>query len=607
LSELPNVPGYRILSVVGRGAMATVYRAEQERLQKNVALKIMDPVVAEDEEYRERFLREARAAAKLNHQNLVRALDAGCAGGFYYIAMELVEGRDLRKKIEEEGALTEKEAFPIAISVCHALEEASRHGIVHRDVKPENILLAPDGSVKLTDLGLAKVRGEDVTLTKKGLTVGTVAYFAPEQALGQPDLDVRTDLYALGATLYAAVSGELPFGRGENVPETMQRILTEPPPSLADIAPGVSEPGRLVIDRLMEKDRKKRPQTAREAIRILEQALAGEIPGAFLAEKKVESARQSARKSIRRAQLGPKSTGAGVVAIVGVAIAALAAIAVLSRHEKEPEPQVASVTQPPPPPPPRPAPPPPPPPAPLPVEPPPPPPSEDPVEPPPAPPAPTIGEPPTEDSPDPGSLAKLVKGTVEIGEGGVATLRYETLDEAALADFEVEGVAPEVAAGALVWKLGPGKKASLKHKVVFVPPVSLAYDLTVVEKAAKAHFETVLEDAKGGGVASCGGARIGVWENGAPGKRLAGSEAAESLFAQGGKHRVELEFKADKTIGTLDGTERCRATVFAPLAGRPGLDLLGGARIEVRRLRIQGKVSRAWLKAALAPAGEAPK
>src|SRR2546421_12983322 len=102
--------------------MATVYRAEQERLRKTVALKVMDPVVAGDEEYRERFLREARAAAKLNHQNLVRALDAGCSGGFYFIAMELVEGVDLRKKIEEEGALPEKEALGIAISVCHALE-----------------------------------------------------------------------------------------------------------------------------------------------------------------------------------------------------------------------------------------------------------------------------------------------------------------------------------------------------------------------------------------------------------------------------------------------------------------------------------------------------
>src|SRR5437879_5840113 len=124
--------------------MATVYRAQHERLGKTVALKVMDEVVAEDDEYRERFLREARAAAKLNHQNLVRALDSGCANGVYYLAMELVEGDDLRRRIEQEGKIQEHVALKISLSVAHALEEASRNGIVHRDVKPENILLAPD-------------------------------------------------------------------------------------------------------------------------------------------------------------------------------------------------------------------------------------------------------------------------------------------------------------------------------------------------------------------------------------------------------------------------------------------------------------------------------
>jgi serine/threonine-protein kinase len=624
--------------------MAAVYRAEQERLKKTVALKVMDPLVAEDEEYRERFLREARAAAKLNHQNLVRALDAGCAGGFYYIAMELVEGVDLRKRIEDEGPLPEREALQIAIAVCHALDEASRHGIVHRDVKPENILLAREGVVKLTDLGLAKVRGEDVTLTKKGLTVGTVAYFAPEQALGQPDLDVRTDLYALGATLYAAVSGELPFGRGDNVPETMQRILTEPPPSLREIAPDVSDPTRLVIERFMEKDRKRRPQTAREAIRQLESAVAGEVPGVILAEQRVESARQSARKSLRRNAQGPRATtGVGLAVGVVAAAAALIAAPVILRHEAPatsepvgatapvgvasargpsvasavPTPSPAVVAHPAP--------------SAVPVSPGgpdakppedaelhPPAPDEaveaarsDPPAPPPAsaPPAlPADAAPPAApavDVPlDAETLGKLVHAKVEVEKTGLAVLRYDALDAAALADFEAEGPAPEPASGALVWKLGPGKRATWKHRVVLGPPVSIAFDLLVSEQAAKARFETVFAGASGAGLGSCGGARLDAWEGGAATKRLAGSEAAESLFAQGARHRVEVALEATAASGKLDGTERYRVEASPPLAASVRFEITGGVKVELRHLRIRGRIDKAWLRAATGGAAE---
>lgn len=327
--------------------MATVYRAQHERLGKTVALKVMDPVVAEDDEYRERFLREARAAAKLNHQNLVRALDSGFADGVYYIAMELVEGDDLRRRIEAENRIAEHVALKIALSVAHALEEASRHGIVHRDVKPENILLAQDGTVKLADLGLAKVKDEDGTLTKRGLTVGTVAYFAPEQALGQPDLDVRTDIYALGATLYAALSGELPFGRGENAPETMKRILTEPPPALSEIAPWTTPQARALVEKFMEKDRKKRPQTAREAVRLIEACQRGEMPGTRPASGPASarkshktsgrgSGRNSRRKTVEMAAHRPRRVGFGVVAAVVFGVLAVGfAVIALSHAESE--------------------------------------------------------------------------------------------------------------------------------------------------------------------------------------------------------------------------------------------------------------------------------
>ena len=509
MNETPAVQGYKILSVVGRGAMATVYRAEHERLRKTVALKVMDPVVAEDDEYRERFLREARAAAKLNHQNLVRALDAGFTGGFYFISMELVEGVDLRKRIEDKGALSEKEAFSIGISVCHALDEASRNGIVHRDVKPENILLANDGVVKLTDLGLAKVRGEDVTLTKKGLTVGTVAYFAPEQALGEPDLDVRTDLYALGATLYAAVSGELPFGRGENVPETMQRILTEAPPALQEIAPRVSAPGRHAIERFMEKDRKKRPQNAREAIRVLEGALRGESSGST-SGRRVDSARASARKSIRRSGRRRSTTGLGF-AVALVAALAFVAVIFLSRHEG-PAPSESAPTAPPP-----------------------------------AAPLVRTPAPPPQVAP-PAPPARPLHARVEALAGGASAFVYDLLEAGVLDDFDTSGKEPRLVNSMLEWQLGAEDKATLRHRVLFAPPVSVALDVEVVSEEDGARADVVFLDTDG--------------------RRTAG----EPITGPGKQH-VEVSL-GDRSPGSFV------------------LELAGPQRLRLSSMKIQGKVDR---------------
>jgi serine/threonine protein kinase len=495
--------------------MATVYRAEHERLRKTVALKVMDPVVAEDEEYRERFLREARAAAKLNHQNLVRALDAGFIGGFYFISMELVEGVDLRKRIEDGGPLPEKEALSVGISVCHALDEASRNGIVHRDVKPENILLARDGVVKLTDLGLAKVRGEDVTLTKKGLTVGTVAYFAPEQALGEPDLDVRTDLYALGATLYAAVSGELPFGRGENVPETMQRILTEAPPALQEIAPKVSAPVRHAIERFMEKDRKKRPQNAREAIRLLEGVLRGESTGST-SGRRVDSARASARKSMRRSGRRRSTTGLGFVVAL-VAALAFVAVIFLSHHDGNASPETTP-----------PAPPATPPAAPL-VK---------------APALPPLAAPVTPPAPP----ARALHARVEALPGGASAFIYDAFAPDVLDDFDTSGKEPKLVNAALEWQLGADDKATLRHRVEFAAPVSVALDVEVVSEEDGARADVVFLDTDG--------------------RRTAGEPIAGT-----GRQHVEVSL-GDRAPGSFV------------------LELAGSQKLRVSSMKIQGKVDR---------------
>lgn len=269
-----QLPGYRIIGVQGDGAMATVYRALHEGLQKTVALKVLHAHVAEDPEYRERFLREGRAAARLDHPNLVRAYEAGRIGGQYYLSMELVEGEDLALRLDREGQLSPEEALRIGIELAKALGAAEDAGMIHRDVKAENVLLGDDGRVKLADLGLAKIHG-DGSLTREGFTMGTVAYFSPEQCRGRKDLDIRSDLYALGVLLYYALSGELPHGRGEQPIVTMEAIIRDEPPPLAELRPELSPALLAALSQLMAKDRSERPPSAAAALHLLEEAAEG--------------------------------------------------------------------------------------------------------------------------------------------------------------------------------------------------------------------------------------------------------------------------------------------------------------------------------------------
>jgi serine/threonine protein kinase len=333
----PTIPGYKMLSVLGKGAMACVYRAEHERLGKEVAVKVLDPAIARDPEFRERFLREARAAARINHGNIVRALDAGIHEKVHYFVMELVRGEDLRSRLARDGRIGEDEALSIARNVALGLAEANRLGIVHRDVKPENILISSEGEVKLADLGLVKSASEDVNLTRQGYTLGTVAFFSPEQARGDRAIDTRTDLYSLGATLYVMLTGELPFGKGANAPETMRRIIKEDPIPVDEHVPEVSAAAVQVVERLMEKDRDERPTTPEEAVALIDRARAARKdgdPGDLEGRPRRPGSSSGARSPRRRRRFGAFSASpreralAALVALISFGAGALAGLIV---------------------------------------------------------------------------------------------------------------------------------------------------------------------------------------------------------------------------------------------------------------------------------------
>src|SRR5712692_887719 len=208
-------PQLEIQTLLGRGGMGAVYLARQKTLDRRVALKLLASKPGLDSEFAERFGREARALARLNHPNIVAVHDFGQAEGLYYFLMEYVDGTSLRE-VMRESKLVPRQALALVPQICDALQYAHDEGIVHRDIKPENILLEKKGRVKIADFGLAKLLGKtapDVSLTGTQQVMGTMHYMAPEQFEGSRDVDHRADIYSLGVTFYEMLTGELPIGR----------------------------------------------------------------------------------------------------------------------------------------------------------------------------------------------------------------------------------------------------------------------------------------------------------------------------------------------------------------------------------------------------------
>ena len=252
---------YELGAEVGRGGMARVYLARDRLLERTVAVKVLSDLDAHDATAIERFRREAQAAARLNHPNIVAVYDWGEEDDTAFIVMEYVDGQTLREVINHYGRLTEMEAAHVTADIADALAFAHRNGVVHRDVKPGNVLITPDGQVKVTDFGIARADSSEA-LTKTGAVMGTATYFSPEQAQGH-GLDGRSDVYSLGVVLYEMVTGEAPFTADSPVSVAYKHVREEPDPPSARVPTISGAMDRLVLT-AMAKDVAARYQTADE-------------------------------------------------------------------------------------------------------------------------------------------------------------------------------------------------------------------------------------------------------------------------------------------------------------------------------------------------------
>ncbi|MCC6573440.1 MAG: serine/threonine protein kinase [Planctomycetes bacterium] len=268
----PHLPGLMLLSLIGRGGRGSVFRAWQPSLKRLVAVKILSRELATNREYIQRFLREARVASKVAHKNIVRAFDINKVDGNVYLVMEYVSGQSLGDVLRLKGKLSVAYGLEIARQVAEALSYAAGVGLVHRDIKPDNIMIDRHGRVKLCDLGLARTVGS-THLTSPLIAQGTPAYMSPEAATA-PEIDSQTDVYSLGATLYRALLGRLPFDHSDPV-EVLRMHVEEEVRGLdsGEIPGAVGE----LIRRMMQKDPKKRPQAKALPSEIA--ALAKALPG----------------------------------------------------------------------------------------------------------------------------------------------------------------------------------------------------------------------------------------------------------------------------------------------------------------------------------------
>jgi len=272
------IPGYRILGKLGAGAMAKVYKAKQLSLDREVAIKVLPKQHSSNPQFIERFYAEGRAAAQLNSPNIVQAIDVGRAGDVYYFVMEYVEGRTVHDDIIRHRRYDEAEALEVVIQVAEALEHAHERGLIHRDIKPKNLMISKEGLVKVADMGLARaISDKEAAEAEKGKAFGTPYYISPEQIRGEVNVGPPADIYSLGATMYHMVTGSVPFD-GKNPSAVMHKHLKAElvPPDHVNpkLSAGISE----VIEMMMAKKQSQRYQSCADLLVDLRAVARGERP-----------------------------------------------------------------------------------------------------------------------------------------------------------------------------------------------------------------------------------------------------------------------------------------------------------------------------------------
>ena len=320
-----SIAGFSILHRLGVGGMSEVYLAFQESLHRHVALKVMRADFVGSNDHEQRFLQEARAVASLIHPNIVQVYDVGKFESVHYIAQEYVPGSNLYSYVQRRGPLPLAESVSILWQTTAALQKAASIGLVHRDIKPDNILLTPDGEVKVADFGLARARGQSLNLTAVGVTLGSPLYMSPEQIQGQ-SVDSRSDLYSLGATAYHMLTGRPPFSGETALALAMQHLQAEPT-KLEVLRPDLPSALVSIVQKLLSKNPDDRFASAVELARalkdVVDESLAGQVnqmvpfAGLVIDHQRVSNLEvtQELQKLVKRSVAGQSKKGSNAKAI----------------------------------------------------------------------------------------------------------------------------------------------------------------------------------------------------------------------------------------------------------------------------------------------------
>lgn len=358
--------GFRLEHKLGAGAMGEVWLCNQESMERKVAVKILSPALTHDPDYIEQFLREVRNTGRLEHKNIVTAFDAGESDGMYYLAMSYVEGESLEEKIQREGKIPEAKALKIIRDIAQALDYAwKNYQLIHRDIKPSNIMLDRNDDPQLMDMGVSKSLSEDPTLTMSGTILGTPHYISPEQARADVELDCRTDIFSLGATLYNMVTGKAPFD-SPTVMGVLTKLASDPIPPPQEENPELSDACIILLELMMTKSRDDRLQSWKEVVSEATRVLKGKMPqkplpvnaGNPMSNSSLNISKSKVFKKPNQIQL-PKNTNPSATAIpeqknkskapvfIGVAVILLIAggIGVFFLTQKKPPADVAEEIQ----------------------------------------------------------------------------------------------------------------------------------------------------------------------------------------------------------------------------------------------------------------------